>query len=529
MSVIAPPNARTEAFRLADFSYRYPHAERDAVSELNLGAEAGEFLLVCGDSGSGKSTFLRALSGLVPHHFGGAAQGEASVCGLDLRANDAGPIAAVCGTLLQDPETQIVMDSVRAEIAFPLENLGWEPAAVALAVEEAASALGIQRLLARRTAELSGGELQRVALAAAIAPRPELVVLDEPTSQLDPVVADELISILRRLNADRGTTIVLADHRIERAIEAVDRVIAFARGRVVIDAPPTEFLAQAAARDDTRHLLPPAAELCALAGARPLPLGTKQARRLLAPRAQVEAQDWPQRVPAGEPCLELKGIEKSFAASGVRALDGADLSLRAGERAALFGANGAGKSTLLKVAHGVLGADAGLIERRGEVALLLQNPNDYLIHERVADEAPSEALLRFSLDRLSAQDPRDLSGGERQRLALAIVMQRRPAVLLLDEPTRGMDQAKKLELAGLLSGFSDAGTAVLVATHDVEFAARFAERAIVLGSGRVIEDGPVREVLGRGWHYSTATARLLPGSGALTPPEGAMVLGGGQA
>ena len=290
-----------------DFSYSYPDARAAALDGLSLDVAAGEFVLVCGDSGSGKSTFLRAISGLVPHHFGGSAAGSAQICGRDLRDHAAGELAACCGTLLQDPETQVVMDSVRGEIAFPLENLGWEQSEIAVAVEETAAALGIESLLRRRTDELSGGELQRVALAAALAARPEVLVLDEPTSQLDPVAADELLATLARLNIDRGTTIILADHRLERVLDVADRVLMFEAGRVVIDADPQEFLEQAATDPGRAHLLPPLAELFDRAGIRPLALNAKAARKQLGPvggsieRAAHDAA-------AGDVVLGLQGV-----------------------------------------------------------------------------------------------------------------------------------------------------------------------------------------------------------------------------
>ncbi len=512
---------RARAVTFDGFAYTYPDSGASALSEISLSVQSGEFVLVCGDSGSGKSTLLRAISGLVPHHFGGVASGEASICGRDLRSTDAGQMAAVCGTLFQDPESQSVMDSVRAEIAFPLENFGWPQDQIAIAVEEAAAVLGIGKLLARRTDELSGGELQRVALAAAIASRPPVLVLDEPTSQLDPVAADELLGALQRLAHDHGTTILLADHRIERALEVVDRVLVFDHGRIAIDAEPREFLELAA--DDPRHvhMLPPLAQLARLVGASPLPLAMRDARKLFPGPTHLFT---PQAETTGEVVLRADGIVADYGT--LRALDGVDLELRAGERTVLMGANGSGKSTLLRIAREVQKPAAGQITRAGEVALLLQNPNDYLIHERVADEAPAAALERFGLGRFAERDPRDLSGGERQRLALAIVMQDDPAVLLLDEPTRGMDAARKLELAALLRAIAARGTAVLVATHDTEFAAQFAERACLLGAGRLLADSGAREVLGGGWHFSTATARLFPGTGALTAHEGARLIGG---
>lgn len=522
MSTIAiERDSAAVALSFDEFTYAYPEATTAAISDLSIELTRGEFVLVCGNSGSGKSTFLRAISGLVPHHFGGSAAGSAAICGLDLRHNSAGELAAFCGTLLQDPETQIVMDSVRAEIAFPLENLGWEQSAIAIAVEETAAALGIEALLVRRTDELSGGELQRVALAAALAARPEVLVLDEPTSQLDPVAADELLATLARLNNDRGTTIVLADHRLERVLDVADRVVVFERGRVVIDAEPQEFLQLAALDLDRSHLLPPLAELFDRAGLAPLPVNAKTARKQLGPI--VERVALPPARPAGPTVLELKGVGHAYGQSAP-VLAGVGFDLRRGERAVLMGANGSGKSTLLRLAHGVQALKKGKIERAGEVSLLLQNPNDYLIHERVSEEAPADALARFGLDSFSDRDPRDLSGGERQRLALAIVMQSDPAVLLLDEPTRGMDQSRKLELSHLLRTIADRGTAVLVATHDAEFAAHFAQRALLLGSGSVLADGPAAEVLGGGWHFSTAVANLMPGSGALTPAQGAELL-----
>jgi energy-coupling factor transport system ATP-binding protein len=414
------------------------------------------------------------------------------------------------------------MDSVRAEIAFPLENLGWEQSAIAIAVEETAAALGIEALLGRRTDELSGGELQRVALAAALAARPEVLVLDEPSSQLDPVAADELLATLARLNNDRGTTIILADHRLERVLDVADRVVMFERGRVVIDAAPQEFLAAAAADPARAHLLPPLAELFDRAGFEPLPLNAKAARKQLGPiSGRLERPV--ASTATGSAVLKARGVGHRYG-DAAPVLSDVSFELHASERAVLMGANGSGKSTLLRLAHGVQRLRSGTIDRTGEVALLLQNPNDYLIHERVADEAPVEALAQFGLDGFAERDPRDLSGGERQRLALAIVMQSDPSVLLLDEPTRGMDQSRKLELSALLRAIADRGTAVMVATHDTEFAACFAQRALLLGAGSLLADGPAAEVLGGGWHFSTAVANLLPGSGALTPAQGAELL-----
>ncbi len=240
---------------LERFAYSYPGAEAPAVADVSLSLEPGELCLVCGESGSGKSTLLRAACGLVPHFHGGEAAGELRVAGLSVREHGPSDLAAACGTLLQDPETQVVMSGVHAEIALPLEHRGEPPSSVARGVEEVALALGIGELLDRRIETLSGGELQRVALAAALAPRPALLLLDEPTSQLDPVAGDELMSLLRRLNEDWATTVVVAEHRVERCLPAADRVVALAGGRVASDGSPPEFLDWAA--DRAPGLLPP--------------------------------------------------------------------------------------------------------------------------------------------------------------------------------------------------------------------------------------------------------------------------------
>ena len=260
-------------------TYRYGAGAEPALRDVDLVVEPGEFVVLAGLSGSGKSTLLRAACGLVPHFHGGEFGGRVTCAGLDTRTHGPGDLARVAGTLLQDPETQIVMGTVRSELAFPLENRGEGASATARGVEEAALALGIAGLLERPTHELSGGELQRVALAAALAGRPQVVLLDEPTSQLDPVAGDELIWLLRRLNEEWGTAIVLAEHRLERCLPAADRVIAMAGGAVACDAPPRDFLAWAGA--EVPALQTPAARLFERAGLRPLPSGVKEARATL--------------------------------------------------------------------------------------------------------------------------------------------------------------------------------------------------------------------------------------------------------
>ncbi|MFL5896430.1 MAG: ABC transporter ATP-binding protein [Thermoleophilaceae bacterium] len=512
--------------RADGFGYRYPERDVPALEDVTLELAAGSFTVLAGRSGSGKSTLLRAASGLVPHFHGGDVWGELSVGGLDLRDHEPGDIARVAGTVLQEPESQLVMNSVQAEIALALEHRGAAPGAVARAVEEVALALGVERLLDRRVDSLSGGELQRVALAAALAHRPGLLVLDEPTSQLDPVAGDELIWLLRRLNEEWGTAVLMAEHRLERCLPAADRVVALAGGRVVCNAGPAEFLDWAAEQD--AELATPAATLFRLAGLRPLPVSVKAARdaldgAALTPAAAAHAPA-PRR-PSQHPMLELSGVWYEIE-NGPAVLRDLDLRVRPGETVALMGRNGAGKSTLLRLAKGLIEPTRGRVERAGAVALLMQNPGDYLVHEHVADEVTEAGLASGGLAARARSHPRDLSGGERQRLALEIVLDGvDPAVVCLDEPTRGMDRARKDALARRLRALADGGAAVIVATHDTEFAARLADRVVLMGQGVVIADAPVHEVLAGGWQFATDTARVLgEAAGALTPEEGAAVL-----
>jgi energy-coupling factor transport system ATP-binding protein len=531
-------------------SYRYPQAEREALREVSLEIQPGEFCVLAGLSGSGKSTLLRAAAGLVPHFHGGDFAGTIHVGELDTREHSPAALGALAGTLLQDPETQVIMNTVRAELALALENLGQNGAAVARATEETALALGIGHLLDRATAELSGGELQRVALAAALVARPPLVLLDEPTSQLDPVAGDELIWQLRRLNQESDAAVLLIEHRLERCLAAADRVIVLADGAIVCDRDPGGFLEWAAANEPA--LQTPGARMLHELELGPPPSGVKQARATLRregmlplgesvaspsgptlpERRNGRAGGWlKRRREATEPALELRGVWHELR-DGPAILRGLDLRLESGESTVLMGRNGAGKSTLMRHAAGLLEPTRGSVRSAGRVALLLQNPGDYFLHERVDAEASAASLALVGLSALGARHPRDLSGGQRQRLALAIVLgsEELPAVLALDEPTRGMDRAAKRLLAGWLRERAERGCAVLVATHDAEFAAEFAGRAVLLAEGRVIADGPIAEILAGGWYFATETARILDGArGALRPEQGAALLRAGAA
>ena len=538
-------------------TYSYPGATVPALRDVTLTVEHGELCVLAGLSGHGKSTLLRAACGLAPHFHGGSFAGRVTIEGLDTREHPPARLGELTGVLFQDPETQLVMGSVRAELALPLESRGHSAGEVARGVEEVALALGIDRLLDRSTHEISGGEQQRVALAAALAGRPRVVLLDEPTSQLDPVAGDELIGLLRRLNQEWDTTIVLCEHRLERCLGAADRVIAMHDGGIAHDGDPADFLRWAARQAPA--LMTPGAKLFSLAGLASAPVGVKQARATLRREGLLPAVAEPAQGPGradSYPSSNGAGGEKSLSLSrvgssssrvfrggdgvpvevrglwfeiprGPAILRGLDLRVGPGETIALMGRNGAGKSTLLRLMAGLLEPTRGRMQSSGRVALLLQNPGDYFLRERVGQELSANALQRAGLAELAERNPRDISGGERQRLALAIVSGEGepPAVLALDEPTRGMDREGKAELAAELRRRAGEGQGVIVATHDPEFAASFAQRALLLADGRIVADGPAGELLSGGWYFATETARILRGAGgALLPEQGVTLL-----
>jgi energy-coupling factor transport system ATP-binding protein len=558
VSELAIRRGAAPALEVSGLTYAYPRAEALNLVDVSLRITPGEFVLLAGRSGSGKSTLLRAACGLVPHFHGGRIEGEVGVAGIDAIAAGPGELAAAVGYVAQDPETQVVSTTVAAEIGLPLELRGDSAAARARAVEEVALALAIPHLLGRAVDTLSGGELQRVALAAALVTRPRLVLLDEPTSQLDPVSGDELIWLLRRLNEEWGVAVLLAEHRLERCLAAADRVVSMVAGAVAFDGAPAEFLGWAQGSDPA--LETPAARLFSLAGIEPSPVGVRAARAQLAkppgPEAGpvhaaatattavphpgkgvgVGARPPGARPGSDQPALCARNLWVELVRDDAPhdVLRGVDLRVERGELVALMGRNGAGKSTLLKAAAGLVASARGKLEAPGGIALLTQNPGDFLVRERVGDELPGpagEAALRaVGLEHAVDADPRDLSGGERQRLALAVTLAGRmegaalPGLVALDEPTRGMDRARKDELVALIERLAAGGAAVVVATHDVEFAAAFAERVVLLGDGVTIADGPATEVLSGGWYFATEVARVLDLPGVITPEQGAAAL-----
>jgi energy-coupling factor transport system ATP-binding protein len=439
-----------------ELTFSYPDAMRPSLSHVSMRIEPGEVVAVLGPSGSGKSTLLRALAGLVPHFHGGRFEGRVEIDGRDTRRTGPAELAGRVASLFQDPEDQVVFGRVANEVGFGLENVGTRPDRIWPRVQAALAAAGIEHLAERRTETLSAGELQRVCLASALALEPVLLLLDEPTSQLDPKGAEALLDLAVELDS----AVVVSEQRPAMPLERCDRVLFLEDGHILLDAPRGEALQWLSANRPGY-----------LAGEPPI-------------LAKSTGE--------GEELCRLDEVTYRYDEEPV--LSGASLTLRRGEIVALTGPNGVGKTTLAKIASGLLEAEYGTVQRRGKACYLSQDPGRYLITDRVEDEVAlavggdlaraREALADVGLAGFEARHPRDLSSGERERLALASVLVADPDILILDEPTRGVDPPRKAELAELLRNASHRAT--LVVTHDPVFAAEVADRAVELGVGELV-------------------------------------------
>jgi energy-coupling factor transport system ATP-binding protein len=443
--------ARTE--RLA---FAYPESALAALTDISLELRRGEVTLVLGRSGSGKSTLLRALAGLVPHFHGGRFSGSVSVTGRDTRSTAPAALAGTVATLFQDPEDQIVFERVESEVSFGPENLGLPPGEVRRRVESSLAAVGAGHLLERSTRDLSGGELQRVCLASALALEPQLLLLDEPTSQLDPEGAKVFLELVERLAREREMTVVLSEQRPALPLEICDRVLFLEQGRLLLDAP------------------------------REWAVGWMRENALLfVEPLERAARDFPD---LGATVCRVEGVGHAYQPD-TPVLENVSLELRRGEIVALAGPNGSGKTTLAKLACGLLEVQQGKIERHGRAGYLSQDPGRYVVCERAEDEVALGVegdlprarrwLEELGLGGRERRHPRDLSSGERERLGLAAVLATEPDLLVLDEPTRGVDPGRKRELAELLR--ADASRrATLLVSHDLAFARFVADRVVSL-------------------------------------------------
>jgi energy-coupling factor transport system ATP-binding protein len=533
-----------------DVSIWYPgrSGAEPVLHEVNLHIPDGELCLVVGETGSGKSTLLRSVNGLVPHFTGGTLVGRVSVAGRDTRSHRPRDLSDVVGVVGQDPQAAFVADVVEDELAFAMEWLGLPPQVMRRRIEETLDLLGLADVRRRAMSTLSGGQQQRVAIGAALTAHPHVLVLDEPTSALDPQAAEDVLAALQRLVHDLGTTVLLAEHRLERVVQYADRIVHLpGDGRVVHGAPAQVMLVS--------PIAPPVVELGRLVGWRPLPLSVRDARRAAPALRDVLTDRRPIRAltgasATGDPLATITGLAVRY--GDTVALRSVDFTVNPGEIVALMGRNGAGKSTLLTALVGVVQPAAGSVVTGGLVphranpadvvrtaGLVPQQPADLLYAETVAAEcraADSDAgagpgTCRALLTRLAPEvrddgHPRDLSEGERLALAIAVVLTARPPLLLLDEPTRGFDYSAKRRLTAVLRDLVSTGSthAVVLATHDVELVAELATRVVLIADGEVVADGETADVVVGSPVFAPQVAKVLAPQEWLTVGEVAHAL-----
>ncbi len=536
-----------ELFEVKNLTYYYPEKGNSALRDVSFTVSEGEFVLLAGASGCGKSSLLRALAGLIPDYYGGTVGGIVRYAGCSLQNWDKRHLAREVGLIFQDPEQQLVMTSVEQEIAFGLENLGIDFAEMKRRVAEVLSLFNLTALRNCSTFTLSGGQKQKVVLAAVLAMYPRVLLLDEPTSQLDPVSAQELLNYIHRLNLEWGLTVILVEQRTDRCFHLVDRVVLMEQGKIIHQGQPAEMVHWSGGR--YRFFMPPVARIFSQLKMGSVPLTIKEGRKLLQQKGlPLALNKIPAAVPVdlppiqnadapAPPLLRVKDLEYAYAGR-TPCLKFINLSLYPGEITSILGENGSGKTTLLKTVNGLLTPRRGKIYLKNEdvtgrhaeiladrIAYLSQNPNDYLFHNTVQEEIAfgikacdgktavrvKKIMQLLEIEHLAAIHPRDCAGGEKQRIALATVLVKDPCILLLDEPTRGLDPALKQHLAKLLQKIRKEGKAIVVVTHDVEFAAEVASRVVILHDGQVVADGRRDTVLANSLYYAPQANRLFRG------------------
>ena len=515
--------------RLDRVTVTYPGHARPTLRDVDLTIPEGELVLVAGRTGVGKSTLLGLLNGLVPHFTGGHLQGSVSVDGVGTRQRPPRELAHLVGVVGQDPLAGFVTDTVEDELAYGMEQLGIAPDIMRKRVEETLDLLGIAELRRRPLLALSGGQQQRVAIGSVLTAHPRVLVLDEPTSALDPTAAEEVLAAITRLVHDLGVTVVMAEHRMERVVQYADGMLLLPGDGTVRYGPPAALLADAGS-------VPPVVRLGRLAGWDPLPLSVRDARRAAGPlRSRLETTPAPREADLPDRPASLTASQVTVRHGHVVAVRELALTLRQGEVAALMGRNGSGKSSLLWALQGSGPRYAGRVDVEGVdprdlssararrlVGLVPQTASDLLYLETVAAEcatADREAgatpgSASALLDRVApgidvGQHPRDLSEGQRLALVLAVQLVAAPRVLLLDEPTRGLDYEAKRVFGQVVRDLAAEGRSVLVATHDVELVAEMADRVVVMAEGEVVADGSVAHVMSGSPAFAPQVSRIL--------------------
>ncbi|MCB2203097.1 ATP-binding cassette domain-containing protein [bacterium] len=519
-----------------DLTFKYPTQSEPALKNVQLTVPPGTLTLVAGPSGSGKSTLLRCLNGLVPHFSGGQISGEISVFGEDPISAGPSKMADLVSFVFQEPEAQFIYDIVEDEIAFALENRGVPRETMAARIDEVCEQLNLTELRTRPIAKISGGEMQRVAIASALVTQPKVLILDEPTSQMDPTAAADLLRYVVKLKKQFGLTVLIAEHRLDRLLPFADQLLYLPGKGQVIQGSPQNVL-------PLMEQVPPVVQIGKALGISPLPLSVNTFPKLHFNDDMSQLQTRPDPDANDAALLQVQSLTADLA--GRTVLKDINLTLPEGQITVLMGPNGAGKTTLLRAIMGLTpskgkrrldGRDMdslSLSDVIDRVAYLPQNPSDLLFADSVEEELRltltnhrlqidpgtlHQHLVHFGLEDKANRYPRDLSVGERQRTALAAITIHDPDIILLDEPTRGLDYTNKRAIADILTEWQQE-KAILVTTHDVEFAAQLADRVILLDGGQIQFQGAPAQAFTQLPAFRTQTAQLFPSTGWYRPRD----------
>ena len=529
-----------------DLTFTYPNCTKPAIEGVNLTVEKGEFLAVCGPTGCGKSTLLRLMKReLAPL---GELSGEITVDGIPQSALSERDAACRVGYVMQKPEHQIVTDKVWHELAFGLENMGLPQPVIARKVAEMAAYFGIEDWFDKDVSTLSGGQKQLLNLASVMVMQPELLILDEPTAQLDPIAASEFIATVRKINRELGLTVILTEHRLEEVIPVCDRLLVLRAGRVLDCDAPRNVVGRLADDPDLLCFMPAAARLFHRVNATgDCPLDVREGRAFIEARGGIGSL--PDEAPLDDfaaPALEFRDVYFRYGRNSPDVLSGMNFTVREGEICCILGGNGSGKSTTLSVAAALNKAYSGEVRGFGKKLREYKNQSLYrncltllpqdvqsgflcnTVREELAECGASADLLPIDFAPLMDKHPYDLSGGEQQLVALAKVLATQPRLLLLDEPTKGVDAAAKSRLIGVLKALKAQGMTLVIVTHDVEFAAECADRCCFVFRGQIVSEGRPRAFFRQNNFYTTAVSRMTRGliAGAVTVEDAASFLRG---
>ncbi|WP_243447844.1 ABC transporter ATP-binding protein [Clostridium tetani] len=518
-----------EIININNLTFNYPDSKQSAIKNINLTVNEGEFILIVGPSGCGKSTLIRLLNRVVPDYYGGTIEGEVSISGRNIEFLDKKQVIENVGMVYQHPEKQIVLQDVEREIAFGLENFNTDINTMKRNVSEVISLLGLNKIRDKQTTEISGGEKQRVAIASVVSMDPQIIAFDEPISQLDPISAEEVLNSIKKLNRDLGKTIILVEQRLDKCFHMADRIIFMENGEIIGQGTPKNIPENIV----NKYHLPTITYIFKEAGLQTLPITVKEGRDIIRNNKFKDLKE--DELKFKEVVMEIEKLNFEYE-RGYKILKDLSFKLHRGEIMTVMGENGAGKSTLFKIIAGMIDKYKGKIfidnknikslkinERIKRIGYLSQNPNDYFgrktVFEEVGytlknigeykEEKVEEVMKLLNISHLKDKNPRDLSGGEKQRVAIACTIITDPEILILDEPTRGMDAEAKENLGEIIKTLAEGGKSIVVITHDSDFAGDYSHFVMLMFNGEIVAKGCARDILCNSMYYSSQISKIF--------------------